>query len=373
MEIIEKKVSMTELFFDLIFVWATARMTHMLHHLHNGIIEPIEYSKYLITYISWINVWMIQTVFNNRYSDDDIVDQLFTYFNMFLLLLLLNFVNRDFQEVFIIYNRLIVIVTISQICQYIRQFYKRNDQENRELIKSFIFTLLLKAIIIGVGGFLPYDIGVVVVVIGILVAWLYPIIYINRMKKVPINFPNLVERLTLLMIITFGETMLSIASYFQVNSYINTFICFVMVASLFFYYRIVFNDIIEHHNHNATGVGFMYLHYMILIGVSAVTISINALADKEVNNAFVVIFLYLAFLVFYLGIFLNYKYNKKSHQYSMKCIINHFIILVLGGIISFIMRENHTAILGISALVNLFSAINIWRFSKNCILTKVKK
>lgn len=373
MEIVEKKVSMTELFFDLIFVWATARMTHMLHHLHNGIIEPIEYFKYLITFIFWINVWVIQTIFSNRYSEDDIIDQLFTYLNMFLLLLLLNYVNRDFQEVFIAYNRLTVVITVSQILRYIRQLYKRNNPENTELIKNFIFTLFLKATIIGIGGFLPYDIGVVVVVIGILVGWLQPIIYTKRMKKVPVNFPILVERFTLLMIITFGETMLSIASYFQVNTYVNTFICFVMVASLFFYYKTVFNEIIEHHNTNTTGVAFIYLHYMILIGTSAVTISINALTDKEVNNAFVVTFLYLAFLVFYLGIFLNYKYNKKSHQYSMKCIATHFIILVLGGIISFIMRNNHTVVLGLSALVNVFSAINIWRFSKNCVLTKDKK
>ena len=32
MEIFEKKVSMTELFYDLIFVLAIGKMTHVLHH-----------------------------------------------------------------------------------------------------------------------------------------------------------------------------------------------------------------------------------------------------------------------------------------------------------------------------------------------------
>ena len=56
MEIMEKKVSMTELFYDLIFVVAISKMTHLLHHLDNGIIEPLNYFKYFITVVSWINV-----------------------------------------------------------------------------------------------------------------------------------------------------------------------------------------------------------------------------------------------------------------------------------------------------------------------------
>ena len=80
MQILEKKVSMTELFYDLIFVCALGKMTGMIHHLHHGIIEPLTYAKYIIVIIFWINVWMIQAVFNNRYGDDDTADQLFLYF-----------------------------------------------------------------------------------------------------------------------------------------------------------------------------------------------------------------------------------------------------------------------------------------------------
>ena len=104
MQILEKKVSMTELFYDLIFVCALRKMTGMIHHLHHGIIEPLTYAKYIIVIIFWINVWMIQAVFNNRYGDDDTADQLFLYFDMFLLLFLLNSTGENWRDLFVSYN-----------------------------------------------------------------------------------------------------------------------------------------------------------------------------------------------------------------------------------------------------------------------------
>lgn len=367
MEIFEKKVSMTELFFDLIFVWATAKMTHMLHHLHNGIIEPIQFLKYLITFISWVNIWMIQTVFNNRYSDDDIVDQFFMYFNMFILLILVNYVSDDFEKVFYNYNNLSVIITVSQLLQYFRQLYKRKNEKDHNLIKYFMCTLGLKATIMTAGSLLPYNIGGAFGIAGILVGLFSTLFYVDEMKKVPVNFPNLVERVSLLVIITFGETMLSITSYFKIYSYLNTFLCFAMVTALFFYYKMVFMEITEHHNPKASGATLLYSHYFILLGINLITISINSLTNLDVNTLFIVFFLYCAFFIFYFGIFLNYKYNKKSHQYSKKCIITHFLILLVGLIISLIIREKHTIVLIIAVIINIFAAINIWKFHKESI------
>ena len=95
---------MINLFYDLIFVCALRKVTGMIHHLHHSIIEPLTYAKYIIAIICWINVWMIQAVFNNRYGDDDTADQLFLYFDMFLLLFLLNSTGENWRDLFASYN-----------------------------------------------------------------------------------------------------------------------------------------------------------------------------------------------------------------------------------------------------------------------------
>ena len=161
MEIFEKKVSMTELFYDLIFVVAISKMIHVLHHLDNGIIEPLSYFKYLIILISWINVWMIQAVFNNRYGDDDTIDQLFLYFDVFLLVYLLNLTSENFRDVFFNYNLLIIIITLSQMAQYLRQFFKRKENAQTTLIMSFVYIFLVKIMFIAIGIIIPYEIGII--------------------------------------------------------------------------------------------------------------------------------------------------------------------------------------------------------------------
>ncbi|WP_230470411.1 low temperature requirement protein A [Lactobacillus acidophilus] len=54
-------------------------------------------------------------------------------------------------------------------------------------------------------------------------------------KKHPIIFSHLLERLTLLIIITFGETIIGIADCFKPNEFsIDSILIFVIVACLFF-------------------------------------------------------------------------------------------------------------------------------------------
>lgn len=323
MEIMEKKVSMTELFYDLIFVVAISKMTHVLHHLDNGVIEPLSYFKYLIIVISWINVWMIQAVFNNRYGDDDTIDQLFLYFDVFLLVYLLNSTSENFREVFFNYNLLIVIITFSQIAQ--------------------------------------------LVVIGTLLSWLLPLAFIKPMKKYPVNFPNLVERMTLLIIIAFGETITGMIPYFKTSSLVTTFLIFSSVVSLFYFYKMYFDNIINTDNPSSTGTGLIYLHYLILIGIDGLTVTIEFINEPNliVNNVFLISFLYAGLFVFYSGILLHYQYNKETHRFNKHCIIQHYIILLIGFLISLYFKDNHFLILITVTVINVFAALNIWKFVRN--------
>ncbi|PMC70922.1 hypothetical protein CJ209_00975 [Fusobacterium nucleatum] len=367
MEIFEKKVSMTELFYDLIFVVAIGKMTHVLHHLDNGIIEPLSYFKYLIILISWINVWMIQAVFNNRYGDDDTIDQLFLYFDVFLLVYLLNLTSENFRSAFFNYNLLIIIITLSQMAQYLRQFFKRKENAQTTLIMSFVYIFLVKIIFIGIGIIIPYEMGIILVVIGTLLAWLLPQAFLKPMKKYPVNFPNLVERMTLLIIIAFGEAITGMIPYFKITSLLTTFLIFSSVVSLFYFYKMYFDKIINIDNTNSTGTGLIYLHYLILIGIEGLIVTIEFINEPHlnINNIFLVSFLYASLVAFYSGILLHYQYNKENLKFNRHCIVQHYIILLLGFFISLYFKDNHFLILFMVTIINIFAALNMWNFEKN--------
>lgn len=67
-EMESKRVSLIELFYDLVFVYMISRATELLYHLHNGMISPTALIIFIFVVIVFINSWMVQTVFTNRYG-----------------------------------------------------------------------------------------------------------------------------------------------------------------------------------------------------------------------------------------------------------------------------------------------------------------
>ena len=52
-----KKVNLTELFYDLVFVFGISKITHILHSLERGILSLNEIIIYIVVFVCFINVW----------------------------------------------------------------------------------------------------------------------------------------------------------------------------------------------------------------------------------------------------------------------------------------------------------------------------
>ena len=63
-----KKVNLTELFYDLVFVFGISKITHVLESLDKGIFSWKEIIIYIVVFVCFINVWNVQTVYMNRYG-----------------------------------------------------------------------------------------------------------------------------------------------------------------------------------------------------------------------------------------------------------------------------------------------------------------
>lgn len=62
-----KKVSLMELFYDLLFVYAIAKMIGQIHHLHHGILAWEDFRSFLIILASLLMIWMYQTLYSGLY------------------------------------------------------------------------------------------------------------------------------------------------------------------------------------------------------------------------------------------------------------------------------------------------------------------
>lgn len=70
-----KKVSMLELFYDLIFVYAISRITAMIHHPVAGGLPVFPYLEFVIVVIIVMQIWLYQALYINRFGKSRLVDK----------------------------------------------------------------------------------------------------------------------------------------------------------------------------------------------------------------------------------------------------------------------------------------------------------
>ena len=90
-----KRVEFSELFYDLVFVFAISKVTTLIEHLHNGILTWNSLLDFFMSVLLLINAWMIQTVYTNRYGKNSVFNMVIMFINMGLLLFISNLIKDD--------------------------------------------------------------------------------------------------------------------------------------------------------------------------------------------------------------------------------------------------------------------------------------
>ena len=94
---ITKRVSLIELFYDLVFVYMVSRAIEMIHHLHHGIVGLPVLGIFAIVVIVFINSWMVQMVFTNRHGKLSRTSVTFSFIDMAILLYMSNSFSTTFD------------------------------------------------------------------------------------------------------------------------------------------------------------------------------------------------------------------------------------------------------------------------------------
>lgn len=133
-----------------------------------------------------------------------------------------------------------------------------------------------------------------------------------------ISFPHLSERFELITIITFGETVVTVAEVFDEAGFgaasIMTFAC---VIALFGCYVVQVHDLVEHRQVRR-GLRMIYCHFLIVIAVNLFTVSLNLLLEDPRPTAAVCAIAALALSVFFLSLFLLSTYHRSTVTFSRR-------------------------------------------------------
>lgn len=365
-----KKVELTELFYDLVYVYTISQMTSIIHHVHHGIVSPFAFLTFAVGLIIFINSWMVQTVFTNRFGKNSLTNIIFMFLQMMCLLVSSVAVSGDWSQNFAWIFLPLVAISLILLLQYIVEYLRSDNPADKTFIQQFFYILGLRSLSLLVAVFLPYTAGMVLAITGVVVTWLLPAFLTNPKRRrvskdlKPINFPHLVERLSLLVIITFGEMIVGIAPYFSPERLsLQSFLIFLIVSNLFMIYIVEIDHMIDVNKADVTGNGAIYYHYPIFFGLSFITVSLSFLGNHEANSLFAVSILYLGILLVMAGLLAHHHYNKESHLFTKELLLAEFGFPLVAWLLSLFFLGSSLMLILLAFLATTVMVVIFIRFN----------
>lgn len=242
-----KRVEFSELFYDLVFVFAISKATALIHPLHSGVVAWDSLLDFFISVMVIINSWMIQTIYTNRYGTNSLFNMVIMFINMGLMLFMSNMIGYNWQQWFYYTCWAVGTLTLTLFFQYLVEFFRKStDNTDRESIKGFLWLTGLGSLGVYLAALFPIYVGVYIFIASILLTFIVPIFLITKDEHFQVNLPHLIERVSLLVIITFGEMVVGLASFFTVENFsIYSVLNFVIMLSLFLFYFGEFDHAID--------------------------------------------------------------------------------------------------------------------------------
>lgn len=350
-----KRVEFTELFYDLVFVFAISKTTALIHHLHNGILTWDSILAFLVTLLVLVNSWMIQTVFTNRYGKNSLVNIIVMFTKMALLLLLSNVITNDWQETYHYFCSVVGFLSLTLFIQYLIEYRRKEcDIENQKSILNFLYLTGIRSVVAFIAAILPIQTGSILFITGIVGTFVMPIFNTRHDAAFKINLPHLIERISLLVIITFGEMVMGLADYYTPETFsMTSILLFLLMVLLFLYYFGQFDHAIDEAS-NSRGLFLIYSHYPIFIGLIMITVSMSFLVNPEANHLFVTAFFFTGIGLFQAAILANGPYNKDYLRYSKRYYMIQIMIFIVGTAVGlFFKNQPFLVILGATLMVFL--------------------
>ncbi|VEU70931.1 low temperature requirement protein A [Mycoplasmopsis glycophila] len=360
-----KKVSLAELFYDLVFVLAISRFVNIFEHDDHSKIIFQDFLKFGLVLISLINVWVTKTIFINRYGRDTFVEKLFMLIDMAIIMYISYSINNNWEESFKKFNLAFSFIVFSFVAQFL-YFLLRNKEvcEYRYAFYIYISFFFSIGVALAVISQLSYRIGIYFAIVILILTWLVPHFIRFAVKEKPINLPHAIERLNLLTIIFFGEMLIVLSHYFEHLDW-KGILAILFSGSIFLYYTLFFDNMIDHHKGNKRVYWLFFIHYFIFISISLLSLDFEFSIQNQLSLTLIWIICYIALFMYVLSLFLIlYLFGKEQYRFNLIHII--FTLCIIGlvfglGFINISYLFYHfclTSLLAVLLVVQLYGYIS---------------
>lgn len=327
----EKKVELIELFYDLLYVYAISNMTGLLEAGSGNLLQDA--GRYLIICFVILQGWLYLTNYVNRYGEWKWFEYALTAVNMTATVYMANTISNDWQIVSRSFNLAMLVMLVSVLAMYlIRIRLKDKDiraARNSVKILCIVCVLYFAAFLASVLHYHPVVIWIDVM--AVLAGAFLPFVIRGNFDGSVIHFPHLMERFELITIISFGESVVGITDYFDVNFVsLQAILVFLTVLVLFGCYVIQIHELCDHQQ-EARALRLMFSHYFIVLSVNLITVTFSFLNSADTDRTFAAVMMILALAMFFCAMYTDSVYYFPEISFGKKHWLSVLVFMVIGG------------------------------------------
>lgn len=361
-EAIPQKVSVAELFYDLIFVYAIRRISHIIIQVDRFDMIPFQLlGEFALFILIFWSIWTYQTVYNNHFFQPHFPFYIFLFMNMFFVAVLSQSIDTNLEKSFFTFAGGTMLLFASIGIQFFLQYLKSSNEAIRKLCK-YICMSLLPAVLLGVISlFFPTPLNYVVYLVAVLFAAFTPLAYGQVLTAVPTKFSHLSERYSLFMILLFGESIISMTQTIDPHHItLESFFFFLIIVLLFSFYMVMYTSGINHHL-NTNGLTMMHTHLFLFWSVGIMSALLDLYIHTPLDPLFFFSLFFFSLLAFILSVLSNLKaYHKARIVYTKKTSRINVGIIIIGGFVSFLVRKDTLIMLFVITVMLLYALYDLY-------------
>ena len=309
----EQGVSLIELFYDLVYVYAIAKMTSIFHGAE---LSAVTFAHYLVASFVVLQAWMYMTNYVNRFGREKWYENAGLVVNMCAAVFMSNTISADWSQMLVGFNAAMLVMFGTVAALYATHL---GGEDSARVMATFSLRTLVPVcliyLVVAVAApWLDLQVALLLDVAAIVVGIFGPAV-VNRgmtLDLTLISFPHLAERFELITIITFGETIVTVAEVCEAVGFgVPSVMTFAAVIALFGCYVVQMHNLVEHHQLRR-GLRMIYCHFFIVIAVNLFTVSLNLLLEESEPSVVVCAVAAVSVAAFFLCLFLLSKYHREG-------------------------------------------------------------
>ena len=308
----EKRVEYIELFFDLIFVYTFRSINGLFHGMESGFPSAELLGSFFFLMAVAVQVWFFSVLFFNRYGRKSIRDYLTILLNMYLLYYMATSGAAHLMQNYARYHLAWagILLNLAYRNWDKREYGHHLDELDRQILyytfQGLCMQALLVLLCIPVYRLSGLPLSALALLFGFVIR------YRNHhfLTQHPADFPHLTERILLLVILTFGEMLIGIGSYFHPGGSIYyNLSAFLIATGMFLSYGFYYDNVLDHHK-KTSGLGMLLLHVPLIIVINSTTIALEFFAREGMHSTLRPVFL-LVMMILYYGLLLGINHYGK--------------------------------------------------------------